>query len=313
MSSMLPFLPLTMKWPNMAQTISSPPPDIINNAPEWEVEKIIKARTFRHWKKKQYLVYWKGYSPAHDSWVNAKDMHAKDLISEFEAPAIKTIVACQEATMPFIPYFPLFLSAFATEPHLSGSFDEKDNESNQGYSDEDQPMSPEPYNLDKPSTPTAEHQSIWLTTYDNNPYAGFGPPSDWSTGLPIPLSEIMPNTEPWPYLLEQYLSPVPSGSLPFSASPSLAPSRNLSPLSSNIGSDPSHPLTYLGTDPLPPSQYSQASQSPISPTPRHLAGPSSKPLLYHRPPIIVQNPHQTLLKRISSLVPNTTVSLQPMC
>jgi hypothetical protein len=62
-----------------------PPSDIIDNTPEWEVEMILKHHIFGQWKKKQYLVRWKGYSPAHDSWVNAEDLHAKDLISEYKA------------------------------------------------------------------------------------------------------------------------------------------------------------------------------------------------------------------------------------
>jgi hypothetical protein len=292
-----------------------PPPDIIDDAPEWEVEKIIKAHTFGRWKKKQYLVRWKGYSPAHNSWVNSEDMHAEDLISDFEkdtSTVIKATVACQEATMPFIPYFPPFLSTYAAEPRLPGSLDmEEDNKSDQGYSDEDQPMSPEAYDPDEPPTLTTANPPSRLTAYDINPHGGWGPPSDWLTGPPTPLSEITPNTEPWPYPPEQYLSPVPSGSLPFSASPSMALSRNPSPPSPNEGTDPSPPSNYLGTDLLPPSQYSQASQLPTSPAPGHLAGPSSKTLLYHRPPTIVQNPCRTLLEHIRSPVPNTTISLQP--
>jgi hypothetical protein len=62
-----------------------PPPDIINDTLEWEVEMILKHCTFGQWKKKQYLVRWKGYSPAHDSWVISKDLHANNLVSEFEA------------------------------------------------------------------------------------------------------------------------------------------------------------------------------------------------------------------------------------
>jgi len=27
---------------------------------------------------------WKGYSPAHDSWVNSKDLHASDLLADFK-------------------------------------------------------------------------------------------------------------------------------------------------------------------------------------------------------------------------------------
>jgi hypothetical protein len=244
-------------------------------------------------------------------------MHAEDLISDFEkgpSTAIKATVACQEATMPFIPYFSQFLSTYAAEPHLPSSLDmDEDNECNQGYSKEDQPMSPEAYDPEEPPTPTTANPPSRLTAYNISPYGGWGPPSDWLTGPPTPLSEIMPSTKPWPYPPERYLFLVPSGSLPFSASPLVAPLRNPSPLLPSTGTDPLPLSKYLGTDLSPPWQYSQASQSPISPTPGHLAGPSSKPLLYHRPPTIVQNPHQTLLEHISSPVPNTTISLQPTC
>ena len=62
-----------------------PPPDILEGEPEWEVEQILKERLFGRWKKKQYLVHWKGYLPAHDSWVNSKDLHALELLVDFES------------------------------------------------------------------------------------------------------------------------------------------------------------------------------------------------------------------------------------
>src|SRR5712671_6823559 len=61
-----------------------PPPDIIEGEEEWEVEQILGKRIFGCSKKLQYLVRWKGYSPAHDQWINREDMAADDLIRIFE-------------------------------------------------------------------------------------------------------------------------------------------------------------------------------------------------------------------------------------
>jgi Chromo (CHRromatin Organisation MOdifier) domain len=62
-----------------------PPLDIIDDTSKWEVEMILKHCIFSQWKKKQYLIRWRGYLPAHNSWINTKDLHAKDLVSEFKA------------------------------------------------------------------------------------------------------------------------------------------------------------------------------------------------------------------------------------
>jgi len=60
------------------------PPDIIEGEEEWEVEQILDRRIFGRSKKLQFLVRWKGYSPAHDQWVNKEDMAADDLVRIFE-------------------------------------------------------------------------------------------------------------------------------------------------------------------------------------------------------------------------------------
>jgi len=88
-----------------------PPPDIIEGEPEWEVEQILKERTFGRWKKKQYLICWKGYSPAHDSWVNADDVNAPELLAEFkQQPAsIRTLLSDDQSLscLPTPPSSPL--------------------------------------------------------------------------------------------------------------------------------------------------------------------------------------------------------------
>ena len=78
-SLLTPYKETEQHGPNFLE----PPPEIIEGEPEWEVERILQERTFGRWKKKQYLVRWKGYSPAHDSWVSKDDIHAPELIREF--------------------------------------------------------------------------------------------------------------------------------------------------------------------------------------------------------------------------------------
>jgi hypothetical protein len=62
---------------------SEPPPDLINEEEEWEVEHIIGMRHFGHDKKLQYRVWWKRYSKAHDTWEPTENIHAPDLMSAF--------------------------------------------------------------------------------------------------------------------------------------------------------------------------------------------------------------------------------------
>jgi len=59
-----------------------PLPDIIEGEPEWEVEKILAERRYRN--KRQYLIRWKNYSPAHDLWTNENDIHADELIKQYQ-------------------------------------------------------------------------------------------------------------------------------------------------------------------------------------------------------------------------------------
>ena len=76
----MPYKETDQHGPNFIE----PPPDILEGKPKWEVEKILKERSFGRWKKKQYLVHWKGYSLAHDSWTNSKDLHVLELLVDFQ-------------------------------------------------------------------------------------------------------------------------------------------------------------------------------------------------------------------------------------
>ena len=51
---------------------------------QYEVEQVLDECNYGHWKKKQYLVKWKGYPDSDNQWLDAKDMeNAQELIAEF--------------------------------------------------------------------------------------------------------------------------------------------------------------------------------------------------------------------------------------
>jgi hypothetical protein len=79
-SLLSPYHEMAMHGPNY----HNPPPDVINGEPEWEVEEIMGSRKFGKKKKLQYCVRWKGYSTSHNSREPAENVHAPELIKDFE-------------------------------------------------------------------------------------------------------------------------------------------------------------------------------------------------------------------------------------
>jgi Chromo (CHRromatin Organisation MOdifier) domain len=61
-----------------------PPPELINRQEEYEVEQIMNSRQVGHGQKLQYLLRWKGYSCAHDSWQDATEVHTPELVQEYQ-------------------------------------------------------------------------------------------------------------------------------------------------------------------------------------------------------------------------------------
>jgi hypothetical protein len=58
-----------------------PVPDLIDGQPEWGVEDILGTR--RRCNQLQYLVWWKGFSEAHDSWEPLTHISTDNLIQKF--------------------------------------------------------------------------------------------------------------------------------------------------------------------------------------------------------------------------------------
>jgi hypothetical protein len=63
------------------QNFIEPPPNLVKGQPEWEVWEILSSRCYQG--TLQYLVAWKGYLDAHNSWEPKKNLRAPQLIQEF--------------------------------------------------------------------------------------------------------------------------------------------------------------------------------------------------------------------------------------
>ena len=63
------------------QLYQEPTLELINGQPKWEVESLLKVQRQRN--QLQFLVRWKGFSEAHDSWEPAKDIHMDKLMTDF--------------------------------------------------------------------------------------------------------------------------------------------------------------------------------------------------------------------------------------
>ena len=81
-----------------------PPLDVIEGEEEYKVEQVLGQRTYGRWKKKQYLIKWKGYSTAHNSWEPAKNIHALELVKRYldqSRAHVQTLVLKEEQDPSF--------------------------------------------------------------------------------------------------------------------------------------------------------------------------------------------------------------------
>jgi hypothetical protein len=67
--------------PIHGENFPEPPPDLVEGEQEWEIEQILETRCHRN--QLQFLVKWKGYSDAHNSWEPEKNLNATESIKEY--------------------------------------------------------------------------------------------------------------------------------------------------------------------------------------------------------------------------------------
>jgi len=86
--------------PTNGSRYQEPVPELIDGQPEWEVEQILGARKRR--QQLQYLVRWKGFSDAHDSWEPLAHINADQLIKEFYQNHPNTVrsITYKDSTLP---------------------------------------------------------------------------------------------------------------------------------------------------------------------------------------------------------------------
>ena len=78
-SLLSPYCEMTAHGPNY----SRPPPDLIEGEEEYEVEKVVNHRHSGRSRTLQYLIKWKGYPEADNTWEPADQVHALELIKAY--------------------------------------------------------------------------------------------------------------------------------------------------------------------------------------------------------------------------------------
>ena len=69
--------------PEHGAQFQHPPLELIGNEEEYEVEQIINHQHHGRQCQLQYLIHWKGYSAADDTWEHTDQVHADDLVRSY--------------------------------------------------------------------------------------------------------------------------------------------------------------------------------------------------------------------------------------
>jgi len=99
--------------PEHGPNFPEPSPELINGEPEWEVEQIMNTRCCHN--QLQYLVRWKGFLEAHDSWEPTAHIHADHLIDAYYQQNPSAIHHLEYITPP-PSSFPIIICTIMSSP-----------------------------------------------------------------------------------------------------------------------------------------------------------------------------------------------------
>jgi len=78
-SLLLPYRETTAHGPNFER----PPPDLIEDVEEYEIEAIVNHRHHGRRRQLQYLIKWKGYPSTDNTWEPVENVHADELVKGY--------------------------------------------------------------------------------------------------------------------------------------------------------------------------------------------------------------------------------------
>src|SRR3984957_696685 len=102
--------------PTHGPNYSRPPPDLVDNAEEYEVEKILDSRKFGRGCKLQYLVKWKGYPDSENQWVDKNDVFADEAVREFKRSNPASEAHIRTLREPYVLTIPTTAKSMSSSP-----------------------------------------------------------------------------------------------------------------------------------------------------------------------------------------------------
>ena len=96
-----------------------PPPNLVDNAEEYEVEKILDSQLFSRRRRLQYLVKWKGYPDLDNMWVDKDDVFADDKVRAFKESNPNARTHIRTAKITRTPHSPLASSRSSSTSYFA--------------------------------------------------------------------------------------------------------------------------------------------------------------------------------------------------